>query len=132
NQCATIPDSKPPNSFEVPMNKLFTAETRPRFSSGVSNCTKVWRTTTLILSTAPQAKSIRKENQNHLEKPNAIVANPNTATAHNKACPAFCNGGRCARIKAQRSDPIGSAACRKPNPVGPVCKISFAYTGNRV
>src|SRR2546430_12576730 len=31
-RCATNPDSKPPSSFEVPMNRLFTAETRPRRS----------------------------------------------------------------------------------------------------
>src|SRR5207245_7149756 len=46
NNCATRPDSNPPNSFEVPMNRLFTADTRPRISSGVSNCTSVCRTTT--------------------------------------------------------------------------------------
>src|SRR5262245_37428274 len=75
-QCATNPDSNPPNSFEVPMNRLFTADTLPRFSSGVSNCTSVWRTTTLMLSVAPQAKSINNEHTNDVENPNPIVANP--------------------------------------------------------
>src|SRR5581483_10140001 len=77
NQCATVPDSNPPSSLEVPMNRLLTAETRPRFSSGVSNCTNVWRTTTLTLSTAPQTKSIANENQKERDTPNAMVANPN-------------------------------------------------------
>src|SRR5438034_1390942 len=81
-RCATNPDSKPPSSFDVPMNRLFTAETRPRVSSGVSSCTSVCRTTTLTLSTAPQRKSIANENQNHLEKPKAIVASPNRSEEH--------------------------------------------------
>ena len=33
--CAVTPDSKPPSSFDEPMNMEFTAETRPRISSGV-------------------------------------------------------------------------------------------------
>src|SRR5882724_6598928 len=85
NNCATRPDSNPPNSFEVPMNRLFTAETRPRISSGVSNCTSVCRTTTLTLSTTPQINSIANESQNQRDKPNAIVAIPNAATARIKA-----------------------------------------------
>jgi len=47
NSAAVVPDSKAPSSFEEPMNTLFTADTRPRFSSGVSNCTSVCRTSTL-------------------------------------------------------------------------------------
>src|SRR5512142_53646 len=43
NSCAVTPDSKPPSSFDVPMNRLFTAETRPRFSSGVRICSYVFR-----------------------------------------------------------------------------------------
>src|SRR5262245_33135937 len=80
NQCETKPDSNPPSSFEVPMNKLFTAETLPRFSSGVSNCTKVCRTTTLMLSTAPQMARASMETTYDFEKPKRIVATPNTAT----------------------------------------------------
>ena len=37
NKAAVNPDSSAPNSFEVPMKILFTAETRPRISSGVTN-----------------------------------------------------------------------------------------------
>jgi hypothetical protein len=40
------------------------AEMRPRFSSGASNCTSEWRTTTLTLSTAPQMTIIRNAIQN--------------------------------------------------------------------
>ena len=108
------------------MKRLLTAETRPRFSSGVSSCTSVCRTTTLTLSIAPHAKSMSKENQNQCEQPKAIVANPNPATARSIARPAFCSGGRCASTSAQTSDPIGSAAWRKPRPVGPTARMSLA------
>src|SRR3984957_10137251 len=67
NSHATMPDRKPPSSFDVPMNRLLTAETRPRFSSGVRICTSVCRTTTLILSTKPASASIVNENQNQNE-----------------------------------------------------------------
>src|ERR1035437_2411164 len=63
--CAVKPDSKPPSSLDVPMNRLFAAETRPRFSSGVKICTSVARTTTLTLSTAPPKASSPNASQNH-------------------------------------------------------------------
>src|SRR5215212_10902686 len=85
SQCATKPDSKPPSSFEVPMNKLFTAETRPRFSSGVSNCTSVCRTSTLTWSATPQTKSISHEKNKEVESPKAIVASPKPATDQSRA-----------------------------------------------
>src|SRR5438552_16817249 len=37
NKAAVNPDSSAPNSFEVPMKILFTEETRPRISSGVTS-----------------------------------------------------------------------------------------------
>src|SRR5881296_2101833 len=86
---ATRPDSNPPSSFDVPMKRLLTAETRPRISSGVSNCTSVWRITTLTLSTAPHRNSVANESQNHFEKPKMIVATPKTATDQSNARPAF-------------------------------------------
>jgi len=82
----------------------------PRFSSGVNNCTRVCRTTTLILSIAPQRKSIRDESQNQRENPNPMVANPNPATAQSSVGPAFWRGGRCARTSAHSNEPAGSAA----------------------
>ena len=42
------------------------------------------------------------------------------------ARPAFCRGGRCASTSAQSSEPIGSAAWRKPRPVGPTSRMSLA------
>ena len=54
------------------------------------------------------------------------VAMPNAATAHSNARPAFCNGGRCASTSAQSREPVGKAAWRRPRPVGPARRISFA------
>src|SRR5207248_9156962 len=38
NNAAVKHDSSAPNSFDVPMKMLFTAETRPRISSCVTSC----------------------------------------------------------------------------------------------
>src|SRR5260221_465218 len=65
NKCWVTPDSKPPSSLDVPMKRLFTADTRPRFSSGVSSCTSVCRTMTLTLSTKPLNASSPNATQNH-------------------------------------------------------------------
>src|ERR1051325_5961075 len=126
NQCATVPDSNSPSSFDVPMKRLLTAETRPRFSLGVSNCTSVCRTTTLTLSDMPQTTSVANESQNQRDNPNAMVARPKMVTAQSSARPAFWSGGRCGSVNEQAMAPMGSAACNNPNPYGPTCKISFA------
>src|SRR6266403_3319996 len=91
SQCATRPDSNPPSASDAPTTKsAFTADTRPRFSSGASNCTDVWRMTMLILSAKPQTNSIAKDTRNHGDNPKATVANPNTVTAPSSARPARC------------------------------------------
>src|ERR1019366_9868070 len=77
---ATVPDSNSPNSLEALMNTLLTAETRPRISLGVRNCTKLCRTTTLMLSDAPQTASISSDNQNDVESPKTMVTMPNVVT----------------------------------------------------
>src|SRR5437016_3320490 len=126
NKSATMPDSVPPSSFDVPIKRLLTAETRPRISSGVSNCTSVCRTITLMLSANPQTKSIANDNQKILEKPKTTVATPKTITDQSSAGPALRNGGRCAINRAQMSEPIGNAEFKIPNPPSPACKIPFA------
>src|ERR1043166_5507212 len=102
SQCATRPDSNPPNASDAPTTKsAFTAETRPRFSSGTSNCTDVCRTTMLTPSVAPQMTSIANEGQNQRDNPKPTVATPNAATAKSSARPARWSGGRCASSSAQ-------------------------------
>ncbi|MNR57783.1 hypothetical protein D3C85_1786230 [compost metagenome] len=57
---AVRPDSKAPISLEEPINILFTAETLPRISSGVSSCIIVERMITLMLSKAPSINKNRR------------------------------------------------------------------------
>src|SRR6266436_7181901 len=87
NNAAVNPDSKAPNSFEVPMKILFTDETRPRISSGVTNCTMEPRMITLTLSNAPTKSNNPSDNQNTLDKPNRIVAVPNPITHQSNVLP---------------------------------------------
>src|SRR5205823_12926474 len=94
NNAAVRPDSSAPNSFEVPMKILFTAETRPRISSGVTSCTIVPRIITLTLSNAPIKKSIASENQNTCDNPKKMVASPKPATHQSKVTPAHLIGGK--------------------------------------
>src|SRR5947209_6561316 len=90
---AVTPDSKAPSSFDVEINTEFTAETRPRMASGVSTCTKVWRTTTEMLSNTPVKISAASESQKLRERPNTIVAAPKPATHQSRLRPAFFIGG---------------------------------------
>src|SRR3712207_6544697 len=124
NQCATNPDSRPPNSLEDPIKTLLTAETRPRIWSGVRSCTSVCRITTLMLSNAPVKNSMANESQNDLDSPKTIVARPNPATARSRLRPARRIGGRCASSSAIQNAPMAGAARSHPNPVAPTCKIS--------
>src|SRR2546430_3095378 len=95
NSAAVKPDSSAPNSFDVPMKILFTDETRPRISSGVTSCTIEPRMITLTLSNAPTRHSKPSDSQNILDKPKRIVAIPNPVTHHSRALPAcFIGGGR--------------------------------------
>src|ERR1051325_2981035 len=74
NNAAVNPDSSAPNSFDVPIKILFTDETRPRISSGVTSCTIEPRMITLTLSNAPIKSNSPSDSQNILDKPNRIVA----------------------------------------------------------
>src|SRR5438046_6070129 len=94
NNAAVKPDSSAPNSFEVPMKMLFTAETRPRISSGVTSCTMVPRIITLTLSKEPIKKNMARENQNTCDNPNRTVAIPKPVTHQSKLRPAHFIGGK--------------------------------------
>ena len=96
---ASSPDSNAPSSFDEPMKTRFTADTRPRSSSGVSSWTTVWRITTLTLSSAPATKSAASESQNHVESPKTMIASPNPATDHTSTRPSAGTG---ASAPAQR------------------------------
>src|SRR5947208_13147088 len=87
NSAAVNPDSSAPNSFDVPMKMLFTDETRPRISSGVTSCTMDPRMITLTLSNAPTRNNKPSDNQNVLDNPKRIVAMPNPVTHHINVLP---------------------------------------------
>src|SRR5665213_736719 len=74
SQAAVTPDSNSPSWFEVPMNRVLTALTRPRIASGVAVCTSVLRVTTLIMSQAPTPISAAKDSGTEDDRPNTIVA----------------------------------------------------------
>src|SRR6266705_2370883 len=75
NSAAVKPDSSAPNSFDVPMKILFTDETRPRISSGVTSCTIEPRMITLTLSNAPTRNNKPSDNQSAFDKPKMIGEN---------------------------------------------------------
>ena len=75
------------------MKTRFTADTRPRSSSGVWSWTTVWRITTLTLSSAPATTSAASDSQNHVDSPKTMIASPNPATDQTKTRPERRNGG---------------------------------------
>src|SRR5213075_1920105 len=119
NMAAVNPDSSAPNSFDVPMKILFTDETRPRISSGVTNCTMDPRMITLSLSNAPRRNNTPSENQNTLDKPKMMVAIPKAVTHQSKILPDCFIGGRCATTNAIAKAPMAGAARSQPSPTGP-------------
>src|SRR5438477_5801108 len=119
NSAAVNPDSSAPNSFDVPMKILFTDETRPRISSGVTSCTIDPRMITLTLSNAPTKNNKPSDNQNILDNPKRIVAMPNPVTHHIKVLPAPPIRGRCATTSTIAKTPTDGAARTPPEPTGP-------------
>src|SRR5205823_7364131 len=123
NSAAVNPDSSAPNSFDVPIKILFTAETRPRISSGVTNCTIEPRMITLTLSNAPTRNNKPSDNQSAFDKPKMTVAIPKPVTHQNNAFPACFIGGRYATSNAITKAPTAGAARIQPSPIGPQCRI---------
>ena len=76
------------------MKILFTAETRPRISSGVTSCRIEPRMITLTLSNAPAKKSMPNESQKAFDNPKTMVAIPNPLTHQNNDLPACRMVGR--------------------------------------
>ena len=77
---AVAPDSNAPNSLDEPINRLLTAETRPRISSGVKSDTIVPRMTILTLSKKPVPANMIRENTKLCEMANKIVQIPKPPT----------------------------------------------------
>ena len=104
----------------------FTAATRPRMSSGVSNCITVRRTTTLMLSAAPVTARAITDNQKLCDRPKATVARPNTPTAINNRRPTCRSSGQRVSANDMSKAPTAGAARSTPKPCGPTCKMSRA------
>ena len=113
---AATPDSKAPNSFDDPINMLFTDATRPRISSGVYSWRMVPRITTLTLSNAPLSINSRPDKMKLVESPNPIIHRPNPITQMKSTFPVSLIGGRNMRTKAIRVAPIAGQALSKPRP----------------
>ena len=125
-RAASAPDSNSPSSFEAPMNTALTAETRPRMSSGVSICTRVWRTNTLTMSAAPSTSRQSSDNGRLVDNPKPMVATPNSATAWNIRRPVRRRSGRCARKTAIATAPAAGMLRSRPRPHGPTNRMSRA------
>lgn len=49
------------------MKIMFTAATRPRITSGVRSCTRLWRMKTLTMSAAPESASAASDSQSKMK-----------------------------------------------------------------
>ena len=112
------------------MNTELTALTRPRMASGVSSWTRVWRTTTLTMSAAPDTDSATNDSTKLEDAPNATMARPYTPTASSKVRPTRrCSGQRASMTEVSKA-PTAGAPRSKPSPQGPTCRISLANIGS--
>src|SRR6185436_1444195 len=129
NHLAVRPDSNSPSSFDVLMNTIETALTRPRMASGVATWMRVWRTVTLSMSAAPEITSSAIVRGKFVERPNPIVARPKTATPPNSQAPMRSRSGRIARARAMSPAPSDGALRRMPSTWGPLLKVDLAMRG---
>ena len=85
NHAAISPDSKPPSWFDELMKTAFTAETRPRIASGVSDCTRVLADHDAdVVQRAGEGQHGERQ-QAVVREPKTMVATPNPATATSRA-----------------------------------------------
>ena len=84
----------------------------------------------LIMSAAPSTTSTANENQNEVDRPNAMVATPNTPTAVNITRPTLRSTGNLASHSDISKAPMAGAERNMPRPQGPVSRMSLANTGS--
>jgi hypothetical protein len=80
----------------------------------------------LIMSDAPRTMSAASDSANEREIPKTMVAIPKSATPANILRPAPRSSGWRASHTAIDSAPTAGAERSKPNPHGPVCRMSRA------
>src|SRR5581483_10001919 len=130
NQSAVTPDSNMPICPAQLVNSEFTANTRPRVSSGVANCMMDCRTTTDSISPAPTIISMPNDSTVRSDNPKPMVAMPYTATAANMMRPAARVTGSRVSKEATTSAPIAGALRRRPKPQTSMCRMSRAKIGS--
>src|SRR5580700_30648 len=82
------------------------------------------------MSAAPLNASAINDTVKLREIPNTIVQIPNAVTHHSIVTPTRFRSGQYANRMAIAPAPTPGALRNNPNPHGPVCKISRAYTGS--
>ena len=113
------------------MNTELTALTRPRIASGVSICTSVWRTTTLMVSAPPETASASIDNQKWPDRPNTTIHTPNSATASISVRPTRRRRGQRVSSADMTRAPTAGALRSRPSPSGPSWRMSRANMGSR-
>ena len=127
---ATIAASMSPSRGPLVTTRMWIDITRPRSWSGVSSWTSDDRKTAEKTSAAPAAARHRRASGNEtVTSPNAVIANPQTATARRIARPVRWTLLTQPEKRAPTNAPAAGAAARKPSPAGPVWKVSRARTG---
>ena len=82
------------------------------------------------MSDAPIITNMASESGNEVERPNRIVAIPNTALATYITAPTFRRSGQREITNAHVSAPTAGAARMSPSPQDPTWKMSLAKIGS--
>src|SRR6516225_8007691 len=84
----------------------------------------------LSMSDAPMITNMASESGNEVERPNRIVAIPNTATAMYITAPTFARNGQREITNEHVRAPTAGAARMMPSPQDPTWKMSLAKIGS--
>ena len=126
-----MPDSISPTRGPPRTTAMCSAESRPRYSSGVVTCTMVERKRADTASAPPATARASRASGSHRLTPNTAIATPHTTMQAITACP-------CRRTRAVQpvvaiviSAPSPGAACNRPKVRAPPWKTLTAIAGNR-
>ena len=120
NSEAITPARKSPSWFEVPVNKEFTALTRPRIMSGVSTWINVCRMTTLTMSATPSTTSTAMAIKKDDDSANVMVANAIDGDAGEHEAAGAAGEWRAGKQYGNRQRSEGRGGTQQPHAHGPV------------
>ncbi|MCY1215305.1 hypothetical protein D9M72_271470 [compost metagenome] len=129
-RAASIPDSNSPSWLDALTKSVFTALTRPSMWSGVFNCTSEDRTTTLMESAAPSTTRAATDSGIEVDRPNTVVARPNSISAPNSSRPTCSPRLSRASVRDMSIAPQAGAARSAPSAQGPALRMSLAKMGS--